>query len=46
MPCARIVFEVKIEGTARKVVTIRSALVLNNQLEDPIEVKMEKGGCK
>lgn len=46
MPSARIVFEVKLEGTARKVVTVRSALVLNNQLEDPVELKMEKSECR
>lgn len=41
MPPARIVFEVCIEGSARKVITVRSSLLVDNQLEDPIEVKLE-----
>ena len=44
LPSARIVFEVTIEGSARKVITIRSALLLDNQLEDEIEVKLDGGG--
>lgn len=36
----RLVFDVRLEGSARKLVTVRSALVLRNGLPDPIEVKM------
>ena len=41
IPSARIVFDVGIEGSARKVITIRSALMLDNQLEEKVEVKLE-----
>lgn len=40
MPAARLIFEVTIEGSARKVVTVRSALMLYNQLEDTVEVRL------
>jgi len=40
MPAARLIFEVTIEGTARKVITVRSALMLHNQLEDEVEVRL------
>jgi len=40
VPAARLIFEVTIEGTARKVITVRSALMLHNQLEDEVEVKL------
>lgn len=41
LPQARIVFDVTLEGSARKLITVRSALLLYNQLELPIEVKLE-----
>ncbi|XP_011264993.1 vacuolar protein sorting-associated protein 13D isoform X1 [Camponotus floridanus] len=41
-PKARIVFAVELEGSARKLVTIRSALQVSNKLAHPIEIKMEK----
>ena len=41
LPTARIVFDVSIEGSARKVITVRSALMLHNQLDDKVEVKLE-----
>lgn len=40
VPAARLIFEVTIEGSARKVITVRSALMLHNQLEDEIEVRL------
>ncbi|XP_076236647.1 vacuolar protein sorting 13D [Calliopsis andreniformis] len=39
---ARIVFAVELEGSARKLVTIRSALQIFNKLKYPVEIKMEK----
>ncbi|KYM95934.1 Vacuolar protein sorting-associated protein 13D [Cyphomyrmex costatus] len=39
---ARVVFAVELEGSARKLVTIRSALQVSNKLAHPIEIKMEK----
>lgn len=41
LPPARIVFEVALEGTARKLVTIRSALLITNKLPENIELKLE-----
>jgi hypothetical protein len=41
LPHGRIVFEVTLEGSARKLVTVRSSLILNNQLPEAVEVKLE-----
>ena len=41
MPPARVVFDVTLEGSARKVITVRSALLVDNQLEDDIQVRLE-----
>lgn len=40
-PQARIVFDVALEGTARKLVTIRSALMVINKLPESVELKFE-----
>lgn len=37
---ARIVFDVKQEGKARKLITIRSALIVRNELDSSIDLKM------
>ena len=41
LPPARVVFQVKLEGSARKLVTIRSALIVTNLLPYPIELKLD-----
>ncbi|RZF46007.1 hypothetical protein LSTR_LSTR006773 [Laodelphax striatellus] len=41
LPQARIVLEVTLEGSARKLVTVRSALQITNQLTSRIEVKLD-----
>lgn len=41
MPRSRIVFSVSLEGSAQKLVTVRSALRLINRLDNPMLVKME-----
>uniref|UniRef100_T1J4D0 UBA domain-containing protein n=1 Tax=Strigamia maritima TaxID=126957 RepID=T1J4D0_STRMM len=41
VPPARVVFAVTLEGGAQKLVTVRSALLLCNRLEETIEVKLE-----
>nr|XP_031830525.1 vacuolar protein sorting-associated protein 13D isoform X1 [Nomia melanderi] len=41
-PKARIVFAVELEGSARKLVTVRSALQISNKLTHTVELKMEK----
>ncbi|KAG8294786.1 hypothetical protein J6590_094927 [Homalodisca vitripennis] len=50
LPQARVVLEVTLEGSARKLVTVRSALQLCNQLVDTVEVKLDNthihSGCK
>ena len=43
-PCvspARVVIEVQQDGGARKLIIIRSALVINNRLDSPLELKLE-----
>ena len=41
IPPARIVFDVKMQGSAQKLITVRSALEIENKLSVPIKVKME-----
>ena len=41
LPPARVVFQVKLEGSARKLVTIRSALMISNLLPYPVELKLD-----
>ncbi|XP_066151224.1 intermembrane lipid transfer protein Vps13D isoform X2 [Euwallacea fornicatus] len=41
MPSARIVFDISLEGSARKLITIRSALTIINNLPELIELKLE-----
>ena len=41
VPRARIVFGVTLEGSAQKLITVRSALRFNNRLDHPILMKME-----
>ena len=41
LPPARVVFRVQLEGSARKLVTIRSALTVSNLLPYPIELKLD-----
>lgn len=38
---ARVVFDVSLEGRARKVVTIRSALMVKNKMDLPLEIKLQ-----
>ncbi|CAH1798376.1 unnamed protein product [Owenia fusiformis] len=40
-PPARIVFAVSLEGSARKVITVRSALMLVNNLEEKVAIKLD-----
>ncbi|KAJ8964860.1 hypothetical protein NQ314_004578 [Rhamnusium bicolor] len=41
LPPVRIVFDVALEGSARKLVTVRSALLIINNLPQTVEVKLE-----
>ncbi|XP_028134062.1 intermembrane lipid transfer protein Vps13D [Diabrotica virgifera virgifera] len=41
LPYARIVFDVTLEGSARKLVTVRSALQLVNNLPQAVDIKLE-----
>lgn len=45
-PSARIVFVVALEGSARKIITVESALMIENKLEDAIELKLENSGMQ
>ena len=38
---ARVVFDVSLEGRARKVVTLRSALMIKNKMDLPVEIKLQ-----
>ncbi|CAH0718677.1 unnamed protein product, partial [Brenthis ino] len=39
---ARVVLEVSLEGSARKLVAVRSALLLRNALPHPVELRLER----
>ena len=41
IPPARVVIEVQQVGGARKLIIIRSALVVYNRLDSPLELKLE-----
>uniref|UniRef100_A0A8C8S488 Vacuolar protein sorting 13 homolog D n=1 Tax=Pelusios castaneus TaxID=367368 RepID=A0A8C8S488_9SAUR len=41
LPPVRVVFEVTMEGSARKVITVRSALIVKNRLETPMELRLD-----
>ncbi|KAJ8920133.1 hypothetical protein NQ315_011790 [Exocentrus adspersus] len=41
LPPVRIVFDVALEGSARKLITVRSALLLINNLPQAVEVKLD-----
>ncbi|XP_078281630.1 intermembrane lipid transfer protein VPS13D isoform X1 [Rhinoraja longicauda] len=41
LPPVRVVFSVTLEGSARKVITVRSALTVKNKLEVPMELRLD-----
>ncbi|XP_054629816.1 intermembrane lipid transfer protein VPS13D isoform X1 [Dunckerocampus dactyliophorus] len=41
LPPVRVVFSITMEGSARKVITVRSALILKNQLDVPMEIRLD-----
>ncbi|XP_025027200.1 vacuolar protein sorting-associated protein 13D isoform X1 [Python bivittatus] len=41
LPPVRVVFAVTMEGSARKVITVRSALIVKNKLEMPMELRLD-----
>lgn len=41
LPPVRVVFSITMEGSARKVVTVRSALMVKNRLDVPMEVRLD-----
>jgi len=41
LPPTRIVMQVSLQGSAQKIVTVRSALQVKIALEDPLELKLE-----
>lgn len=43
---ARVVFAITLEGSAQKLVTVRSALVLINHLESMLDVKLENSDAQ
>ncbi len=42
----RIVFEVTLDGSARKLITVRSALLVSNKLPQSIDLKLENTAMK
>ncbi|XP_077570887.1 intermembrane lipid transfer protein VPS13D isoform X2 [Stigmatopora nigra] len=41
LPPVRVVFSITMEGSARKVITVRSALILKNRLDVPMEIRLD-----
>ncbi|XP_014854531.1 PREDICTED: vacuolar protein sorting-associated protein 13D isoform X2 [Poecilia mexicana] len=41
LPPARVVFAITMEGSARKVITVRSALMVKNRLDVQMEIRMD-----
>ncbi|KAJ3586857.1 hypothetical protein NHX12_013249 [Muraenolepis orangiensis] len=41
LPPVRVVFSITMEGSARKVITVRSALMVRNRLEVPMELRLD-----
>lgn len=41
LQASRVVFDVSLEGRARKLVTLRSALMIKNKMDLPVEVKLQ-----
>ncbi|KAJ8264877.1 hypothetical protein COCON_G00139760 [Conger conger] len=41
LPPVRVVFSITMEGSARKVITVRSALMVKNRLEVPMEIRLD-----
>ncbi|KAK1801786.1 hypothetical protein P4O66_022429 [Electrophorus voltai] len=41
LPPVRVVFSITMEGSARKVITVQSALVVKNRLEVPMELRLD-----
>ncbi|XP_063799608.1 intermembrane lipid transfer protein VPS13D isoform X1 [Pseudophryne corroboree] len=41
LPPVRVVFAVTMEGSARKVITVRSSLIVKNKLEIPMELRLD-----
>lgn len=37
----RLVFAITLEGSARKLVTVRSGIIIKNMLSESVEVKLE-----
>ena len=44
LPPARIVFDVTLDGSARKLITVRSALLVQNKLANAMEVMIRLRG--
>ncbi|KAL3268817.1 hypothetical protein HHI36_007913 [Cryptolaemus montrouzieri] len=41
IPPARIIFDISLEGSARKLITVRSAVLIRNKLPETVEIKLE-----
>ncbi|XP_053704503.1 intermembrane lipid transfer protein VPS13D [Synchiropus splendidus] len=41
LPPVRVVFAITLEGSARKVITVRSALMVKNRLDVPMEIRLD-----
>lgn len=45
-PAVRVVFDVSLEGSARKLIKVRSALMVTNKLPQPVKIKLENTALK
>ncbi|KAK7078968.1 hypothetical protein SK128_010900 [Halocaridina rubra] len=45
-PSARVIIAVTLDGSARKLVTIRSALLLSNYLQCPVDIRLENNALR
>lgn len=41
LPPVRVVFSITMEGSASKVITVQSALMVKNRLELPMEIRLD-----
>ena len=46
LSAVRVVFDVSLEGSARKLIAVRSALTVSNQLPRPVVVRLENTALK
>lgn len=46
LPSARMIIAVTLDGSARKLVTVRSALLLTNLLHCPVDIRLDNSALR